>query len=131
MEYLNSKGGGYVFWSQPKLKDVKHHMSAVNDIVFSPSSSALVTANDMGYVTAWDVQSKRRLHQFSRYSNSVASLSFNYGGELLVVASSHSYQAANEIIESPQIFIHETTDLFVAPSSARSSKSNEVMDGGV
>lgn len=31
-----------------------------------------------------------------RYSNSVASLAFNHTGELLAVASSHTYQEAKE-----------------------------------
>lgn len=36
------------------------------------------------------------LQKLPKYSNSVASLAFNHTGELLAVASSHTYQEANE-----------------------------------
>lgn len=36
------------------------------------------------------------LQKLPRYSNSVASLAFNHTGELLAVASSHTYQEAKE-----------------------------------
>lgn len=127
VEHLNSNDRGYVFWSHPKSKDGTHHAVAVNDIAFSPSiSGAFVTGNEKGYITAWDALSKRRLQQFSRYSNSAASLSYNCGGQLLAVATSHTYGAENEIEEAPQIFIHEMKDFCVGPSSARSSKFNKV-----
>ncbi|KAK6788474.1 hypothetical protein RDI58_012272 [Solanum bulbocastanum] len=59
----------------------------------------------------------------SRYPNSVVSLSYSHDGLLLAVASSYSYQEANEIEEPPQIFIHEIGNCdLTSPSSGASNK---------
>ncbi|XP_028078889.1 mitotic checkpoint protein BUB3.3 isoform X1 [Camellia sinensis] len=127
LEYLNSSDTGYVFWCHPKSKDGRHQVVAVNDIAFNPFvSGAFVTGNNEGYVTSWDAQSKKRLLQFPRYSNSVSSLSYNHGGQLLAVASSHTYTEANEIEEPPQIFIHEIDDICTGSVSAGNSTLNKI-----
>ncbi|KAL6983420.1 hypothetical protein U1Q18_016807 [Sarracenia purpurea var. burkii] len=123
LEYLNSSDIGFVFWCHPKSKDGRHHVAPVNDIAFNPFiSGAFVTGNNKGCVTTWDAQSKRRLLQLPRYSKSVTSLSYNCGGQLLAVATSHSYREANEIEEPPQIFIHQMEDLCIGSVSAGNSK---------
>ncbi|CAB4264699.1 unnamed protein product [Prunus armeniaca] len=104
----NSDDIRYMFRCHPKSTDSKYHLVSVNDIVFNPIIyGAFVTADNEGYVTAWDATSKRRLFQLPRYPNSVASLSYNHRGQLLAVASSYTYQEANEIEEPPLVFIHE------------------------
>ncbi|KAA8532937.1 hypothetical protein F0562_032946 [Nyssa sinensis] len=122
LKYLhpsNSKDEGYVFRCHPKSKEGKHHLVAVNDIAFNPSiCGAFVTGNNEGYVMIWDARSKKRMFEFPRYPNSVASLSYNCGGHLLAVASSYTYQEANEIEEPPQIFIHEIDDRCTGSASA-------------
>ncbi|KAG5062798.1 hypothetical protein JHK85_003981 [Glycine max] len=60
-------------------------------------SGAFATGDNEGYVTIWDAGSRRRLVELPRYPNSVASLSYNHTGQLLAVASSHTYQEAKEI----------------------------------
>uniref|UniRef100_A0A5B7C6G4 Putative mitotic checkpoint protein BUB3.3 isoform X1 n=1 Tax=Davidia involucrata TaxID=16924 RepID=A0A5B7C6G4_DAVIN len=126
LEYLypsNSKDMGYVFRCHPKSKESRHHLVAVNDIAFNPSvCGAFVTGNNEGYVITWDARSRRRLFELPRYPNSVASLSYNRGGHLLAVASSYTYQEANEIDEPPQIFIHEIDDRCTGSASVGSSK---------
>ncbi|KAJ4851188.1 hypothetical protein Tsubulata_000514 [Turnera subulata] len=89
----------YTFRCHPKTKDGKLHMVSINDIAFNPL--ALVTGDNEGYVITWDAQSRRMLHEFPRYRNSVASLSYNHTGQLLAVASSHTYQEANEMYANP------------------------------
>lgn len=104
----NSDDIRYMFRCHPKSTDSKYHLVSVNDIVFNPIIyGAFVTGDNEGYVTAWDATSKRRLFQLPRYPNSVASLSYNHRGQLLAVASSYTYQEANEIEEPPLVFIHE------------------------
>ncbi|KAI8528531.1 hypothetical protein RHMOL_Rhmol12G0155600 [Rhododendron molle] len=117
----------YVFWCHPKSKDGRHHVVPVNDIAFNPFiSGAFVTGNHKGYVTSWDSHSKRRLLQLPRYSNSVTSLSFNHGGQLLAVASSHAYREGNEKEEPPQIFIHDMDDICTGSASLGNSKRNDI-----
>ncbi|KAM7530434.1 hypothetical protein LguiB_033844 [Lonicera macranthoides] len=127
LEYFdpsNSNTEGYAFRCHPKAKDGRYHLAAVNDIAFNPSFyGAFVTGDNEGYVIAWDAQSKKRLLELPRYPNSVASLSYNHGGQLLAVASNCTYQEANEKEEPPQIFVHEMDDFSYTPSlSAGSSR---------
>ncbi|XP_024640935.1 mitotic checkpoint protein BUB3.3 isoform X1 [Medicago truncatula] len=94
----NSNDIGYTFRCHPKSKDGQHHLASVNNIAFSPlMSGAFVTGDDEGYATIWDARSRKRLIEFPRYSNSVASLSYNHSGQLLAVASSYTFQEAKEI----------------------------------
>ncbi|CAN0862110.1 Mitotic checkpoint protein BUB3.3 [Linum grandiflorum] len=102
-----SEGTRYAFRCHPKSSDGKKHLIAVNDVQFNPVIfGAFVTGDNEGNVIAWDAQSKRRLHEFPRYPTSIASLSYNHDGELLAVASSHTYQQAAETnVRAPQIFV--------------------------
>ncbi|KAF9591504.1 hypothetical protein IFM89_004558 [Coptis chinensis] len=112
-----------LFRCHPKPKDGKYHLVAVNDIVFHPSiHGAFVTGDEEGYAIMWAAQSKKRLYQFQRYGNSVASLSYNCEGELLAVASSYNYQEATESEQPPQVFIHRMNENDVGSSSIKSSK---------
>ncbi|OVA08818.1 WD40 repeat [Macleaya cordata] len=116
-----------IFRCYPKSRDGRRHLVAVNDIVFNPSHyGAFVTGDNEGYATMWDAQSRKRLFQFPRYPSSVASISYNHGGQLLAVASSYTYQEANEIEKPPQIFIHEMdeNDMDMGSAFQGSSKSD-------
>ncbi|KAG2707055.1 hypothetical protein I3843_05G118500 [Carya illinoinensis] len=115
----------YMFRCHPKSKDGRYHLASVNDIVFNPLiCGAFVTGDNEGYVTAWDIRSRRRIFELPRYQNSVASLSYNHEGQLLAVASSYTYQEAKEIEELPQIFIHGIDDSYIRSMSSGSSSRN-------
>ncbi|KAL2349193.1 hypothetical protein Fmac_003193 [Flemingia macrophylla] len=112
----------YIFRCHPKSKDGRHYLVSVNDIAFSPLvSGAFATGDNEGYVTIWDAGSRKRLVEFPRYPNSVASLSYNHEGQLLAVASSHTYQEANELEKSPRIFIHKVDNIDLGSISASRS----------
>ncbi|XP_020218863.1 mitotic checkpoint protein BUB3.3 [Cajanus cajan] len=109
----------YIFRCHPKSKDGRHYLVSVNDIAFSPLvSGAFATGDNEGYVTIWDAGSRKRLVEFPRHPNSVASLSYNHEGQLLAVASSHSYQEANEIEKPPRLFIHKVDNIDIGSISA-------------
>ncbi|TKY69626.1 Mitotic checkpoint protein BUB3.3 [Spatholobus suberectus] len=115
----NSNDIRYIFRCHPKSKDGRHYLVSVNDIAFSPLvSGAFVTGDNEGYVTIWDAGSRRRLVELPRYPNSVASLSYNHVGQLLAVASSYTYQEANEIEKPPRIFIHKVDSIDIGSISA-------------
>lgn len=108
---LNLSGIGYTFRCHPKAKDGKTHLVSVNDVAFNPViRDTFVTGDDEGYVTVWNAQSRRRLHEFPGYANSVASLSYNHEGQLLAVAASCTYQEANETELPAEIFIERIDD---------------------
>ncbi|ONK80194.1 uncharacterized protein A4U43_C01F14940 [Asparagus officinalis] len=108
---------GYAFWCHPKSKDRSSHLVAVNDIKFHPFNKTFVTGDNEGHTIIWNAESRKRLFEIGRHPNSVASLAFNQGGQVLAVASSHTYQEANEIEDVSQIFIHKWEDFALACSS--------------
>ncbi|KAK1362044.1 Mitotic checkpoint protein BUB3.3 [Heracleum sosnowskyi] len=114
---------GYTFRCHPKKKNGRTYPVTVNDIAFIPFiSGAFVTGDNEGYVIVWNAHSKRRLLEFPRYPNGIASLSLNHSGHLLAVASSYTYQAANIIEESPQIFIQKVDECNIQSYAAGNSK---------
>ncbi|KAG5603511.1 hypothetical protein H5410_025003 [Solanum commersonii] len=126
LEYIckSSSHEGYAFRCHPKVKDGRRHVVTVNDIAFNPSIiDSFVTGDNDGYATLWDARGRKRIFEMSRYPNSVVSLSYSHDGLLLAVASSYSYQEANEIEEPAQIFIHEIGNCdLTSPSSGASNK---------
>ncbi|EXB94906.1 hypothetical protein L484_023014 [Morus notabilis] len=115
----------YTFRCHPKSANKRLHLVSVNDIVFNPLiGSAFFTGDNNGYVSAWNAQSRKRLFELPRYPNSVASLSMNHKGQLLAVASSYTYQEANEIEEPPQIFIKDIGNCSIRSVSSGSSSSH-------
>ncbi|XP_073005091.1 mitotic checkpoint protein BUB3.3 [Typha latifolia] len=108
---------GYVFRCHPKSKGGRAHLVDVNDIALHPCYDTFVTGDNEGYTIIWDAQCRKKLFEFPRYPNSVASLSYNYNGQLLAVASSYTYQEAIEVEESPEIFIQELENLAMRSSS--------------
>ncbi|XP_047255503.1 mitotic checkpoint protein BUB3.3 isoform X4 [Capsicum annuum] len=126
LEYIckSSLNEGYAFRCHPKVKDGRRHLVTINDIAFNPSIiGSFVTGDNDGYATLWDARGRKRIFEMSRYPNSVVSLSYSHDGLLLAVASSYSYQEANEIEEPPQIFVHEMGNCdLMSPSSGASNK---------
>ncbi|ESQ28308.1 hypothetical protein EUTSA_v10018903mg [Eutrema salsugineum] len=110
LEFPNMSCSGemkYTFRCHPKSMKGRLNGACINAIEFSPGGSGtFVTGDNEGYVISWNAKSRRRLFELPRYSNSVASLAFNHDGELLAVASSHTYQEAKEKEEPPEVFIH-------------------------
>ncbi|VVA94595.1 unnamed protein product [Arabis nemorensis] len=87
----------YTFRCHPKSRNGRLNGACINAIEFSPcGSGTFVTGDNEGHVISWNAKSRRRLFELPRYSNSIASLAFNHTGELLAVASSHTYQEAKE-----------------------------------
>lgn len=107
---------GCVFQCHPKSKNGRYHLVSVNDIGFHPRYDTFITGDNEGYAIIWDAQSRKRLFELQRYPGSVASLSYNHSGQLLAVASSYTFQEANEVEEAPRIYLHQL-DNFAGPSS--------------
>ncbi|XP_022973311.1 mitotic checkpoint protein BUB3.3 [Cucurbita maxima] len=112
----------YIFWCHPKSKGRRKHLESVNDIGFNPiHPGAFATGDNAGFVSVWDFQSKRRILELPRFPNSVASLSYNCGGQVLAVASSCTYQEAKEREDPPQVFLHVIEEYNPKSSSASST----------
>ncbi|KAK9034235.1 hypothetical protein V6N11_050408 [Hibiscus sabdariffa] len=112
-----SNNTGYMFRCYPRSRDGRNHVVPVNDIAFNPLiSGVFVTGDNAGYVTAWDAKSRRRLFDVilsapsivtscSVNLNNIASLTYNHGGQILAVASSHTYQEATEMSVVPFLLL--------------------------
>lgn len=119
----NHNNDGYAFRCHPKAKEKRHYFAAVNDIVFNPSIYGdFVTGDNKGYVTIWNAQSKKRVYEMPKFENSIASLSYNHGGQFLAVASSYTYREENEVEIPPRIYILEMHDKYIGSFSSGSSK---------
>ncbi|XP_076942640.1 mitotic checkpoint protein BUB3.3-like [Bidens hawaiensis] len=119
----NQNKDEFAFRCIPMATEKKHNMAAVNDIVFSPSTYGdFITGDNDGYVTIWNAQSRKRVFEMPKFENSIASLSFNSGGQLLAVASSYTYQEANELEIPQRIYIHEMNDQHICSTSAGRSR---------
>ncbi|XP_039059928.1 mitotic checkpoint protein BUB3.3-like [Hibiscus syriacus] len=117
-----SNNMGYMFRCHPKSRDRRNHVVPVNDIALNPFiSGVFVTGDNAGYVTAWDAKSRRRLFDLPSYSNSIASLTYNHEGQILAVASSHTFQEATEIEKPPQISVHKLDESHLRSVSDGSS----------
>nr|XP_043629536.1 mitotic checkpoint protein BUB3.3 [Erigeron canadensis] len=115
----NQNNDGYTFLCHPKAKEKRHNTAAVNDIVFSPSiHGVFVTGDNDGYVTIWDAQSKKRVFEMLKFENSIASLSYSREGRFLAVASSYTFQEANELEIPPKIYIHQMDEQYIGSFSA-------------
>ncbi|MBA0834678.1 hypothetical protein Goarm_007007, partial [Gossypium armourianum] len=80
----SSNNIGYMFRCHPRSRDGRNHLVPVNDIAFNPFiSGAFVTGDNVGYVTAWDAKSRRRLFELPDCANSIASLTYNNEGQIL------------------------------------------------
>ncbi|KAJ6813497.1 mitotic checkpoint protein BUB3.3 [Iris pallida] len=102
-------GKGYAFRCHPKLRDC-WSLATVNDIRFHPRDDTFVTGDNDGHAIIWNAKSRKKVFELKRHPNSVASVSYNQCGQLLAVASSHTYQEANEVEEAPQIYIYKLED---------------------
>eukprot|EP01080_Neovahlkampfia_damariscottae_P004397 gene4397-7772_t len=68
----------------------------VNGIAFHPIYGSFATGGSDKIVNIWDGFNKKKLVSFSPYPTSISSLSFNYDGSLLAVASSYCFEKGEE-----------------------------------
>lgn len=68
----------------------------VNALAFHPKYGTFASGGGDGFVTLWDGVAKRRIKQYQRYDNSIASLSFSGDGKFLAVAISPGFEDGKE-----------------------------------
>uniref|UniRef100_A0A0D9VZ91 Uncharacterized protein n=1 Tax=Leersia perrieri TaxID=77586 RepID=A0A0D9VZ91_9ORYZ len=95
---------GYIFRCHPKSRDGRSSLVPINSIAIHPFDRTFVTGDNEGYAIAWDAQSKKKLNEFPIYSGSVASIVFNYSGQLFAVVSNFTREQADKLVEEHQIY---------------------------
>uniref|UniRef100_A0A6B2L9P5 Anaphase-promoting complex subunit 4 WD40 domain-containing protein n=1 Tax=Arcella intermedia TaxID=1963864 RepID=A0A6B2L9P5_9EUKA len=89
----------------------------VNTLSFHPTFGTFASGGDDGIVNIWDGKNKKRLCQFRKYPNSIASCAFNYDGSLLAIASSYTFFEGEKENAPENIFIRHINELEVKPKS--------------
>ncbi|TKV91260.1 hypothetical protein SEVIR_9G083300v4 [Setaria viridis] len=110
LDDVKNENMGYAFRCHPNSRNGRSNLVPINCIAMHPSKKTFVTGDDGGYAIAWDAELKKKLIELPSYSGSVASMAYNYNGQLLAVAP-NCYQEADKMVENHQIFI-ETVEAF-------------------
>lgn len=90
----------------------------VNAISFHQVYNTFATGGSDGYVNIWDGFNKKRLCQFHKYNNSIASLCFSHDGSALAIACSYMYEQEDkepDPMPADEIFIRYVTDQETKP----------------
>eukprot|EP00003_Mantamonas_plastica_P019198 TRINITY_DN3142_c1_g1_i3.p1 TRINITY_DN3142_c1_g1~~TRINITY_DN3142_c1_g1_i3.p1 ORF type:complete len:285 (-),score=83.02 TRINITY_DN3142_c1_g1_i3:11-865(-) len=91
----------------------------VNALAFHPTFGTYATGGGDGNVYMWDGVNKKRICALGSYPTSVASLSFNYDGTLLAVASSYTFEQGEKDHPADTIFIHNVVPKEVQPKKKK------------
>ncbi len=69
-------------------------ISSVNQIAFHPKYGSLFSGGTDGLLAVWDIESKKRICQYPKYSSpsSIASISLNFDGSMIAVANSYGWE---------------------------------------
>ncbi|KAI3516318.1 hypothetical protein L1887_15232 [Cichorium endivia] len=79
------------------------------------SYGTFATGGCNGIVNVCDGNNKNRLCQYSKYSTSIAALSFSRDGRLLVVASCYTFEEGDKPHEPDAIFVRSMNEVEVKP----------------
>ncbi|THV00732.1 WD40 repeat-like protein [Dendrothele bispora CBS 962.96] len=85
------------------------HVWPVNSLAFHPVYNTFASAGSDGTVSIWDHKIKKRLRQYPKYNNPVASIGFNCDGTKLAIATCYTWDegeaGARTQREIPQVWI--------------------------
>jgi predicted CXXCH cytochrome family protein len=67
----------------------KGHNGSVNDAVFSPDQSKILTGSEDGLTIVWDINTQKPIHKLQEFKESVNKVRFNSNGSLAVALNSN------------------------------------------
>ncbi|VDL80549.1 unnamed protein product [Nippostrongylus brasiliensis] len=82
----------YAFKCHRSKEDGVECIYPVNALAFHPVNGTFATGGSDAVVNLWDPFNRKRLVQLHRFQTSIVSLSFNYDGSQLAIASSFAYE---------------------------------------
>lgn len=114
IEYLDpspkAQKKNYAFKCHRKNDGKVQTLYPVNAIAFHPRAGTFATGGCDGIVNVWDGANKKRICQYPQYPTSVAALSFNSTGDLLVIAASYTYEEGEKDHPPDAIYIRSVGD---------------------
>nr|CDJ82626.1 WD40 repeat domain containing protein [Haemonchus contortus] len=96
IEYVNpspeEQKKKYAFKCHRSKEDGVECIYPVNALAFHPVNGTFATGGSDAVVNLWDPFNRKRLVQLHRFQTSIVSLSFNYDGSQLAIASSFAFE---------------------------------------
>lgn len=106
----------YAFKCHRNKEDSVELVFPVNAISFHNIHNTFATGGSDGIVNIWDGFNKKRLCQFHAYPAGITSLSFDYSGNYLAIASSYNYEKGHPIQAiKDSIYIRRVSELETKP----------------
>ncbi|KAF8907800.1 WD40-repeat-containing domain protein [Mucidula mucida] len=103
----------YAFKCHRQTIDGVDHVWPVNALAFHPIHNTFASAGSDGIVSIWDHKVKKRLRQYSKFSNPVSSIAFNCDGTSMAIATCYTWddgEAGMRTAERPAITIKKLGD---------------------
>lgn len=100
-----------------KTPDGVEEVYPVNCIAFHPVYGTFATGGCDNTVNIWDGKNKKRLCQFRKYPNSIASMAFNHAGSQMAIASSYTFYEGDKGELPEQVFVRDIADIEVTPKA--------------
>lgn len=106
----------YAFKCHRNKDDSTELVYPVNAIAFHNAHNTFATGGSDSMVNIWDGFNKKRLCQFHSYPAGITSLSFDYSGDYLAIASSYNYEKGHLIQNiKDAIYIRKVSELETKP----------------
>ncbi|KAM6503085.1 WD40-repeat-containing domain protein [Amanita muscaria] len=103
----------YAFKCHRQTIDEVDHVWPVNALAFHPTYNTFASGGSDGTVSIWDHKVKKRLRQYPKFNNAIASLAFSCDGTKLGIALSYMWDdgdAGLKTAERPSIVVRKLGD---------------------
>eukprot|EP00761_Pharyngomonas_kirbyi_P014541 gb/GECH01014571.1/.p1 GENE.gb/GECH01014571.1/~~gb/GECH01014571.1/.p1 ORF type:complete len:327 (+),score=84.47 gb/GECH01014571.1/:1-981(+) len=105
----------YAFKCHRTQADGIETLYPVNALAFHPTYGTFATGGCDGMVYTWDGKSKKRLGKFRKFPTSIASLAFNFHGNMVAIGVSYTYELGEKEHPRDEIIIRQVQDSEVRP----------------
>ncbi|CAG8475389.1 8397_t:CDS:2 [Paraglomus brasilianum] len=113
----------YAFKCHRKIIDGVDTVYPANALAFHPIHGTFASGGADGIVNIWDGFNKKRLRQYPPFPTSVASLSFNFEGKYLAIASSYTFEEGEKDHPPDSVYIRPIGENECKPKTVAESAS--------
>ncbi|KAH8557069.1 WD40-repeat-containing domain protein [Umbelopsis sp. PMI_123] len=113
----------YAFKCHRQVQGDTEVVYPVNGLAFNPVYGTFATGGSDGIVNFWDGINRKRIRQFPRYPDGVASLAFSHDGKKLAIACSYTYDEGEKDHTPDTVYVRHLTESECLPRSALNGKN--------
>ncbi|KAG2221048.1 hypothetical protein INT45_009706 [Circinella minor] len=114
----------YAFKSHRQTINDTEVVYPVNALAFHPIYGTFASGGSDGIVSVWDGVNRKRIRQFPRYPDEIASLSFSHDGKKLAIASSYTFDEGERDHQPDAIFIKTLDENECKPRTPNNNLGN-------